>query len=670
MLLVLFAAFLAAAPAAAQTPEEQSAIARKQKVAALLSSAQGPATDRAPRIAKANGGYVRHVGFPRGCGVEAIGADAQDPRDVTEKFLGQWRDAFVNPSAKVHFETIGVNAHRGRSYIWVQQKYGGLRIFAAEMNVQVGADGRVNSVLCNVMRDTGVLDRGELSTTPNLTAEAAQSAAIQLFSNIADAAALAAFTASPPELLLFHPPILDQQGPTRLVWSTVVQHLGGEPLLSEQVLVDAQTGEIPLRFSLILNGKYREIYDQDGDPYYGLRTLIRDDGQHQGESGIPEVNRAFDLFGYIYDLYWDWHGRDSYDDVGQHIRVGVRMAGEDALWEGGNQNIFIGTLLFDDVSMHEYTHGVSQHLGLGWTGETLALHESFSDMWGDWFDQEHNFVNLYGYTNLDGGDYDWLNAEDRGDEKGAYRSMKDPPTDTMIDPPPLQHSPDRYKGPNWQYNDDSHSRCGVGNKLCYLLTDGQDPFNGFTILRTDPNVDYDLRRKAAAELFYEARLHLSGSVGYHDLYSKLMDAAETLGYSDAQKLNLEKACQAVNIRTSNVGLTLKNTSGDTRGFLQDAGQLLLKKTLTPQAQSPIDTSNGGLIIRDTSGTVVAFINASAGENGGEMKILGGLTDANDDLPPESSDNLLIVRYEGVIVTAIDKYGNLKIWGEVEQNHTF
>jgi len=171
-------------------------------------------------------------------------------------------------------------------------------------------------------------------------------------------------------------------------------------------------------------------------------------------------------------------------------------------------------------------------------------------------------------------------------------------------------------------------------------------------------------RLAVAELFYEARLGLTSSAKYRDLYWQLKTAATTLDYSSTQTLNLEKACQSVNIRTSNVGLTLKNTSGDTRGFLADSGQLLLNKTLTAQAQSPIDTANGGLIIRDTSGTVVAFINASTGANGGQMTILGTLT--QNDLPSAAS-KLLVVRYEGVPVAALDASGNLSIWREADDN---
>jgi Zn-dependent metalloprotease len=656
--------------AAAQAPEEQStAIARKQKVADLLSSAQGPATDRAPRIAKENGGYVRHVGFPRGRGIEAPGADPRNPRDVTEKFLGQWWDAFVNPSAKVHFETTMANTHRGRSYVRVQQKYGGLKVFDAQMNIQVGADGRVQSVLCNVMRDTGVLDRGELSTSPTLTADAAREAAIQLFSDIVATATLQAFTASPPDLLLFHPPVVGRKGPTRLVWNTVVQHLQG-PLVEERVLVDAHTGEVPLHFSLTKDIRDRMIYDKDGDGSYDLGTLEREEDD-EDDTGIDPVDLAFLFYFDIYGQNWTWHSLDSYDNASHPIAVSVRWGVENAGWVPSLEHIFVGTkFLFDDCAMHEYTHGVSDLLmQLEYLDESAALHESFSDMWGEWYDQEINYVRPdYGYENCDDAAVTWLVNEDYFEVyEGTLpvdwveRNMKDPPS------PPFYH-PDRYKGPNWSdATEASHSSNGVGNKLCYLLTDGvEDPFNGFTILPTGPSSPDTARREAAAELFYAARSGLVSSAKYYDLYTELLDAADALSYSDAQKLNVKKACQSVNIRNhEDTGLTLKDTNGAKVALLQDSGQLLLKGGLIhyPETQSPITPSGVGLILKNDAGTVVAFINATA-ENGGEMTILGTLT--QNDLPSAAS-KLLVVRYEGVPVAALDASGNLSIWREADDN---
>jgi len=653
-------------------PEEQSAVARTQKVAALLSSAQGPAAESAPRIAKANGGYVRHLGFPRGRGIEAPGADPQNPRDVTEKFLSQWRDAFVNPSAKVNFVVGRANTHRGRSYVRVQQKYGGLKIFDADLNIQVGADGRVNSLLCNVMRDTGALDRGELSTSPTLTAEAAQQTArqavVQLFSDTTSTATLPAsavtlqdLTASPPELLLFHPPVVGRKGPTRLVWNTVVGHSGG-PLVREQVLVDAQTGEIPLHFTLIENAKYRNIYDSAN--VGGVGTLERSEGE-PATGRIDPVNLGYDFFGDIYDQNASWHGLDSYNNAGHTIDVSVRWYdpyyGDNALWDGVD-HIFMGTnLLFDDIAMHEFTHAVTQYLApLTYSGESGALNESFSDMWGEWFDQEHDYVNHYNYTNHDGGNYDWLCGEDYSG--GALRSLKNPPDYSTWYGGAM---PDRYKSPNWYTGDTDgggvHHNSGVGNKLCYLFTDG-DTFNGFTISSVAPGAQASARRGAAADLFFAARSGLTSSAGYHDLYSELMDAADALSYSDEQELNLKKACQSVNIRShENVGLTFRDTNGDKVALLQDSGELVLKTSYIMES-STVTPTGYGLTIRDDSGTVVAFQDVNTGENGGYLTIKGTLT---ENWIPSAAGALLVVRYEGVPVVALDSSGNLTLWREAD-----
>ena len=169
-------------------------------------------------------------------------------------------------------------------------------------------------------------------------------------------------------------------------------------------------------------------------------------------------------------------------------------------------------------------------------------------------------------------------------------------------------------------------------------------------------------RLAVAELFYEARLGLTSSAKYRDLYWQLKTAATTLDYSSTETLNLERACQAVNIRNHTPpGLVLKSDGVTTVALLQDSGQLLLKGTLTYDAGTSITTSGGGLILRNDAGTVVAFINASV-ENGGQMIIGGSLT--QNDVPGTTS-TLLVVRYEGVPMATLDSSGNLNIWREAD-----
>ena len=85
-----------------------------------------------------------------------------------------------------------------------------------------------------------------------------------------------------------------------------------------------------------------------------------------------------------------------------------------------------------------------------------------------------------------------------------------------------------------------HINNGVGNKLCYLLTDG-DKFNGYTVTA--------MGIPAVADLFYEVQVNLlSEASDYADLYTQLTQAAINLGWSAGDRTNLERACRAVEIR--------------------------------------------------------------------------------------------------------------------------
>jgi bacillolysin len=84
-----------------------------------------------------------------------------------------------------------------------------------------------------------------------------------------------------------------------------------------------------------------------------------------------------------------------------------------------------------------------------------------------------------------------------------------------------------------------HTNCGVNNKLCYLLTDG-DAFRGYEIK--------GMGFKRVSELYYEVQTNLlTRSANYRELYFALTQAAINLDWADDERLNLAHACQAVGI---------------------------------------------------------------------------------------------------------------------------
>jgi predicted outer membrane repeat protein len=184
---------------------------------------------------------------------------------------------------------------------------------------------------------------------------------------------------------------------------------------------------------------------------------------------------------------------------------------------------------------------VTQHeSNLYYGNESGAINESFSDMWGEWVDLTNGAGN-------DTPEARWYLFEDG--IYGAGASMRNPsdphfkwwPNDKdryFVDPDRYNH-PDFYRG-----TDDwggVHHNSGVGNKLCYLLTDG-DMFRGYIV--TGMGIE------KTADLFYECQTNqLTSASDYYDLYHALTQAAIILGFSDAERYNVKKSCEAVEICT-------------------------------------------------------------------------------------------------------------------------
>jgi Leucine-rich repeat (LRR) protein len=122
---------------------------------------------------------------------------------------------------------------------------------------------------------------------------------------------------------------------------------------------------------------------------------------------------------------------------------------------------------------------------------------------------------------------------------GALRDMKDP---TSFCDPDRMLSPLFYCGKNDDGATDNgsvHHNSGVNNKLAYLLTDG-DSFNGHTIT--------GMGISEVADLYYECQTNLlTSSSDYSDLHSALTQAAINLGFTQAERDNVEAACQAVEL---------------------------------------------------------------------------------------------------------------------------
>ncbi|MCK4660678.1 MAG: M4 family metallopeptidase [Phycisphaerae bacterium] len=537
-------------------------VERAQNMGLILEDVPGSVTgtrhDARPRISRAKDRHVKHIAAPPGKQFAAHPGQPgrfSGPEAVADAFLEQKQTLFVNDSPNIGFTRARITSSdtgsdTTRTYVRYQQTYAGLEVFGAELVVQVNHAWGITAVMSDIMTDARAIDTGEVSIRPTIDALAAEETAIRC---LALQHAQIELETWDTELMVFAPSVVGEIGRPQLVWKTEVRNVG-QPLVDELVLVDAHTAEIAFSFSRIHDALSREIWKWIGPPP-PLYELAR--GEDTGTTGIADVDNTFDYLGDVYDFYNTQHGRDSYDGNGAPLLARVMLDADCAYWSAGT--IYLGlNNAIDDIVAHEFTHGVTRsESDLIYSGQSGAINESFSDMWGEWVDQ----------TNGAGDDTpemkwrlfeDWHCWGDEGDCNGTngwgeypncvvWRRMDDPTqvrTDCCYgtDFGDLRQ-PDRLLSPYYYHGTQDHGgvhhNIGIGNKLCYLLTDG-GTFNGYTI--------FGMGIPGAAALFYECQTHiLTSSNDYADLGNALILAAYNLGLTEAEQSNVKKACRAVEI---------------------------------------------------------------------------------------------------------------------------
>ena len=225
-------------------------------------------------------------------------------------------------------------------------------------------------------------------------------------------------------------------------------------------------------FAVSPGQKRRTIYDaENSQSLPGL--LIR--GENDSPSIDDAVNEAFDASGATYDLFSDIYGRNSIDDNGLRLDSTVHFGAnyDNAFWNGdqmvygdGDGRLFNRFTIAIDVMAHELTHGIVDYTaGLNYEGESGALNESFSDVFGTLVKQRS--------LNQTVNDADWLIGAGQlasGVDGVALRSMAAPGTaynDRVLgkDIQPAHYS-NLYRGTS--DHGGVHINSGIPNRAFYL----------------------------------------------------------------------------------------------------------------------------------------------------------------------------------------------------------
>ncbi len=437
-----------------------------------------------PRETKTAKGYLRFLGAPPGAVFRVSATGSADPTVTAAAFLQKHGRAFGAVSARSAFEPAATKLENGRGSVCLDQAYSGVPVFGARVYVQTDTTGGVLSTLSDIMRETSLLDSNAVSISPTVTLERAQAQALDLMRSTYGGTG---FDVLDGQLFVFSPPVVGDSGDPCLVWGIVAASQTNR-LAKEVILVDAHTLDIRLHHAVVPQARERQIYDA-GNTYSVPGLLVRSEGDPP--SSLPDANQAYDYLGDTYDFYMDRHGRDSIDGMGMVLSATVRFCDPyyecplmNAFYDDSGGRMYFGDgMVADDVTAHELTHGVTaKSSNLAYYYESGAINESFSDIWGE-------FVDLTNGRGDDGPDKRWLMGEDT--PFGALRSMADP---TLFGDPAIYYDPYWYHGD--ADNGGVHFNCGVGNKLCYLLTDG-GTFNGYSI----QGIGID----KAAEVFYRVQ---------------------------------------------------------------------------------------------------------------------------------------------------------------------
>ncbi|MBI5863333.1 MAG: M4 family metallopeptidase [Planctomycetes bacterium] len=400
-----------------------------------------------------------------------------------------------------------------------EQVQNGVPVFAAVLKVHQDRAGRLSAANGDFFPAAR-----KVAVTPALTADQAAAAAIGEVGQTDARATETRMTIVDPGWY--------GNAPTgaKLAYYVVVEK--PEIVLRDALFIDAHTGAVLDRWSLICTARDRRIYNAMGGGPPGAPARFEGDPP----IGDFEVDSVYEFVGDVYGYYSRAFGRDAIDGAGAPVIATVHSGWScpNAFWNG-SQVVFCTGVASDDVVGHECTHGVTQYTaGLIYQNQSGQMNEAFSDIFGEmidlfngnaafpgtpggipWPEAHDTGPTLDTPNNLRttcGSGMRWMVGEECPAFGGAIRDMWDP---TCYGHPDRANSPLQL----CQHYDNGgvHMGSGVFNHCFAILTDGKT-FNGFTVRALGPI-------KSGAVFYRALSTYLTPASDFADAYQALNQAA-------------------------------------------------------------------------------------------------------------------------------------------------